>query len=112
MEKYSDVKEFIDNYKEKIADDFDNIEDYYLILRIDQMYRELEQVKLSYKKVLEQDFKETLLRQAFQARQNLYNTKSCNPRKRDLIDGINYAIEDLNKILVLQEVQNDTCEFW
>ena len=52
MEKYSDVKEFIDNYKEKIADDFDNIEDYYLILRIGQMYRELEQVKLSYEKLL------------------------------------------------------------
>lgn len=104
MNKYEDVKKFIDSYKEKRADDFDNIEDYYLILRIGQMYRELEQVKLSYEKVLEKDFKDILLQQMFQARQTLYNARNGNPRKQDLIDGINYAIKDLDKILVLKEV--------
>ncbi len=105
MNKYEDVKEFIDSYKGKIADDFDNIEDYYLILRIGQMYKELEQVKLSYEKVLEKDFKENLLHKVFQARQTLYNTRTYNARKQDLIDGINYAIRDLDKILVLKEVE-------
>lgn len=54
MEKYSDVKEFIDNYKEKIADDFDNIEDYYLILRIGQMYREEKNKNIKQKEIVNQ----------------------------------------------------------
>ena len=103
MNKYEDVKEFIDNYKGKIADDFDNIEDYYLVLRIAQMYRELEQIKLSYEKLL--NIKNgDMFKIMSRIRQTLYNARSCNPRKQDLIDGINYAIEDLNKILVLKEV--------
>ena len=84
MEKYSDVKEFIDNYKEKIADDFDNIEDYYLILRIGQMYRELEQVKLSYEKLLNTE-KGDIVKVMFQVRQSLYNARSGYPRKQELI---------------------------
>ena len=103
MNKYEDVKQFIDSYKGKIADDFDNIEDYYLILRTGQMYNELKQVKLSYEKVLKKDFKGVLLNQVFQARQTLYNAQSCNPRKQDLLNGINYAIKDLNKILELED---------
>lgn len=103
MNKYEDVKEFIDNYKGKIADDFDNIEDYYLVLKIAQMYRELEQIKLSYEKLL--NIKNGgMFKIMSRIRQTLYNARSGNPRKQDLIDGINYAIEDLNKILVLKEV--------
>ena len=45
-----------------------------------------------------------MVRVMFQARQDLYNARSGNPRKQDLIDGINYAIKDLDKILVLNEV--------
>lgn len=104
MNKYEDVKAYLNRNTNKCADDFDSISEYNLYLRIGQMYRELEQIKLSYEKVLEQDFKRTLLRQAFQARQTLYNTRSGNPRKQDLINGINYAIKDLDKILVLKEV--------
>lgn len=106
MEKYSDVKEFIDNYKEKIADDFDNIEDYYLILRIGQMYRELEQVKLSYEKLLNTE-KGDIVKVMFQARQSLYNARSGYPRKQELIYGINSAIKELNKILTLKEEEYD-----
>lgn len=106
MEKYNDVKEFIDNYKEKIADDFDNIEDYYLILRIGQMYRELEQVKLSYEKLLNTE-KGDIVKVMFQARQSLYNARSGYPRKQELIYGINSAIKELNKILTLKEEEND-----
>lgn len=105
MNKYEEVKKYLDKNFNKCADDFENIEDYHLMIRIGQMYRELEQVKLSYEKVLEKDFKGTLLRQTSKARQTLYNTINCNPRKQDLIDGINYAIKDLDKILVLKEVE-------
>ena len=105
MNKYEDVKKYIDKNSNKCADDFENIEDYHLMIRIGQMYRELEQVKLSYERVLEKDFKDELIRQTSQARQTLYNTRSGNPRKQDLIDGINYAIKDLDKILVLKEVE-------
>lgn len=102
MNKYKEVKEFIDSYSGKIADDFENIEDYHLMIRIGQMYRELEQVKLSYEKLLSTE-KGDMVKVMSQARQTLYNTRSGNPRKQDLIDGINYAIKDLNKILVLKE---------
>ncbi len=105
MNKYEDVKNYLDKNSNKCADDFENIEDYYLMIRIGQMYREFEQVKLSYERVLEKDFKDELIRQTSQARQTLYNTRSGNPRKQDLIDGINYAIKDLDKILDLKEVE-------
>lgn len=105
MNKYEDVKKYIDKNSNKCADDFENIEDYHLMIRISQMYRELEQLKLSYKKVLEEDFKCTLLRNVSQARQTLYNTRDIRFRKQDLIDSIDYAIKDLDKILVLKEVE-------
>ena len=54
--------------------------------------------------MLEKDFKDILLKRAFQARQTLYEAKNGNLRKQDLIDFINYAIKDLDKILVLKEV--------
>lgn len=104
MKKYEDVKMYLDRNSNKCADDFNSISDYLLYCRIGQMYRELEQVKLSYEKILEKDFKEISLRQISQARQALYNARSSNPRKQDLIDGINYAIKDLDNILVLKEV--------
>ena len=100
MNKYAEVKELIDRYKGKIADDFDNIDDYYLIIRIEQMYRELKQVKLSYERVLKTE-KGAMI----QARQNLYNARSSKSTKQELIDGINYAIKDLSEILVLEELE-------
>lgn len=103
MKKYEDVKMYLDSNSNKCADDFNSVSEYLLYCRIGQMYRELEQVKLSYEKVLEKDFKGILLRQVSQARQVLYNARSCNPRKQDLIDDINCAIKDLDKILVLKE---------
>lgn len=105
MNKYEDVKMYLDNNSNKCADDFNSVSDYLLYCRIGQMYRELEQIKLSYERVLKKDFKNELIRQTFQARQTLYNTRSGNPRKQDLIDGINYAIKDLDKILFLKEVE-------
>lgn len=104
MNKYEDVKMYLDNNSNKCADDFNSVSDYLLYCRIGQMYRELEQLKLSYEKVLEKDFKDILLKRAFQARQTLYEAKNGNLRKQDLIDFINYAIKDLDKILVLKEV--------
>lgn len=103
MHKYEEVKKLIDINSKKCADDFDNLEEYNLMIRIGQMYRELEQVKLSYEKLLNTEIGE-IIKIIVQARQTLYNTRDPNSRKRDLIDGIDYAIEDLNKILVLKEV--------
>lgn len=101
MRKYEKIKEFIDSYSEKSADDFDNVEDYNLILRIGQMYRELEQIKLSYEKLLNTEIG-SIVKIVFQARQTLYNSIGGNPRKSDLIFGIENAINDLNKILILE----------
>lgn len=103
MNKYEDVKAYLDRNTNKCADDFDSISEYNLYLRIGQMYRELEQVKLSYEK-LSNTKKSDMVKIMFQVRQDLYNARSCNPRKQDLIDGINYTIKDLDKILVLKEV--------
>ena len=102
MNKYEDVKMYLDNNSHKCADDFNSNSEYLLYLRIGQMYRELEQTKLSYEKVLEEDFKGNLLNKTFQARQTLYNARSGSPRKQDLLDGINFAINDLNEILNLK----------
>ena len=102
MNKYEDVKAYLDANSNKCADDFNSVSEYLLYLRIGQMYRELEQVKLSYERVLEKDFKGTLLNKTFQARQNLYNARIGNPRKQDLLDGINYAINDLDEVLNLE----------
>lgn len=103
MRKYEDVKMYLDNNSHKCADEFNSSSEYLLYLKIGQMYRELEQVKLSYERLLEKDFKGTLIRKVYQARQNLYNARSRNPRKQDLIDGINYAINNLNEILDLEK---------
>ena len=103
MNKYEDVKAYLDRNTNKCADDFDSISEYNLYLRIGQMYRELEQCKLAYEKLLNTE-KGDMVKIMFQARQDLYNARSYNPRKQDLIDGINYAIKDLDKILVLNEV--------
>lgn len=108
MRVYKEVKEYLDKRLEKCADEFEDLKEYHLLHRIKQMYYELYQVQLSYEKVLEKDFKGTLLKKAFQARQNLYNARSGNPRKQDLIDGINYAIDDLNEILNLEEDLKDS----
>ena len=48
MNKYEDVKMYLDNNSNKCADDFNSVSDYLLYCRIGQMYRELEQCKLSY----------------------------------------------------------------
>lgn len=103
MNKYEDVKMYIDNNSNKCADDFNNISDYLLYCRIGQMYRELEQVKLSYEKLLNTE-KGDIVKVMFQARQSLYNVRSGYPRKQELIYGINCAIKELNKILILKEV--------
>lgn len=103
MKKYEDVKMYLDSNSNKCADDFNNISDYLLYCRIGQMYRELEQVKLSYEKLLNTE-KGDMVKSMLQARQDLYNTRSCNPRKQDLINGISLAIKGLDKILVLKEV--------
>lgn len=108
MRVYEEVKEYLDKELEKSGDYFkDDLKAYHLICRMKQMYNELYQVKLSYEKVLEQDFKGRLLEKAFQARQGLYNTRCGHPRKQDLIDGINFAIEDLNEILNLETTTKD-----
>lgn len=104
MNKYEDVKTYLDRNSNKCADDFNSVSEYHLYCRIGQLYRELEQVKLSYEKLLNTE-KGNMVKIMFQARQDLYNARSCNPRKQDLIDGINYAIKDLDKILNLKEVE-------
>ena len=104
MNKYEDVKTYLDRNSNKCADDFNSVSEYHLYCRIGQLYRELEQVKLSYEKLLNTE-KGDMVKIMFQVRQDLYNARSCNPRKQDLIDGINYAIKDLDKILNLKEVE-------
>lgn len=105
MNKYEDIKTYLDRNSNKCADDFNTISEYLLYCKIGQMYRELEQVKLSYERVLKKDFKDELIKKVFDARNTLSSARSGNPRKQDLIDGINYAIKDLDKILILKELE-------
>ena len=104
MNKYDEVKKYIDS-QSLIADDYENMDDYNLVIRIGQMYRELKQIKLSYERVLKTK-KGELIRTMVQARQTLYNAMCGQHRKQDLIDGINFAIKDLDEILVLEKLEN------
>lgn len=105
MKKYEQVKKFIDS-QSLIADDYKNIDDYNLVIRISQMYNELKQIKLSYERVLKTE-KGELIRAMIQARQSLYNASGSQSTKQELRNGIDYAIQDLNKILVLEEVEDE-----
>ena len=70
---------------------------------IEQKCKELEQYRLSYENALKEDFKGDLLKGLYKVRQTLFNTRCCNPRKQDLLDGINCAIKILDEIIVLKE---------
>lgn len=72
---------------------------------IEQKCRESEQYRLSYENALKEDFKDDLLKGIYKIRQILFNARSCNPRKQDLLDGINYAIKISDEIIVLKEVE-------
>lgn len=56
MYKYSDIKKFIDNNSGKAKEIYTI--DYNLLCRINQMYHELEGLKLCYERVLENQQKE------------------------------------------------------
>ena len=103
MNKYVEIKEFIDS-QSFLVDDYASVKEYNLALRISQMYHELNQLMLSYEKLLNTD-KGYMAKIMSQVRQTLYNTICGKPRKQDLIDGINFAIEDLDKILVLEKLE-------
>ena len=70
---------------------------------IESKCRELERYRLSYENALKEDFKGDLLKGIYKVRQTLLNARSCNPRKHDLLNGINYAIKILDEIIVLKE---------
>lgn len=108
MRIYSDAKKFIqDKRKEYSKDTLNYSKEFQMFCRLEQMYNELYQLKLSYQKVLEEDFKEKMIRTMIQAKQTLYNTCHHNSRKQDLIDGINFAIKQLNEILVLENKEEN-----
>lgn len=100
MNKYTDIKNLIDNNGGEAKDNYTI--DYNLLCRISQLYHELEGLKLCYERVLENNFKKDYMNWVSKAKQCLYNTKCGNPRKQDLIDGINWAIEDLEKATTIE----------
>ena len=103
MYKYSDLRKYIDEKQIEYTDNIEHSRDYNMFCRMGQMYHELEYLKLSYEKVLEEDFKGNLIRQVYQAKQSLYNSKGG--RKEDLIFGINRALEELDKITSLDKAK-------
>lgn len=101
MYKYSDIKKIIDNNSGKAKEIYTI--DYNLLCRINQMYHELEGLKLCYERVLEKNFKKEYMSWISHAKQCLYNTRCGNPRKKDLIDGVNWAIEYLEKATTVEK---------
>lgn len=101
MYKYENIKEFIDSNIGRSKEKYEI--DYNLLCRISQMYHELENLKLCYERVLEKNFKKEYISWVSHAKQCLYNTRSGMPLKQDLIDGINWAIEDLEKATTIEK---------
>lgn len=101
MYKYESIKEFIDSNIGQSKEKYEI--DYNLLCRISQMYHELENLKLCYERVLEKNFKKEYMSWVGHAKQCLYNTRGGNPRKQDLIDGINWAIEYLEKATTIEK---------
>lgn len=98
MRVYEEVKEYLD---ESLAKD-NEPKKYQLLLRIQQMYRELYQLKLSYKRVIQEDFKEELINGIYSARQTLYNYNHKSYNKGDILQGMNFAIDTLNELVNLE----------
>ena len=98
MRVYEEVKEYLD---ENLAKD-NEPKKYQLLLRIQQMYRELYQLKLSYKRVIQEDFKEELINSIYSARQTLYNYNHKSYKKEDILQGMNFAIDTLNELVNLE----------
>lgn len=98
MRVYAEVKEYLD---ESLTKD-NEPRKYQLLLRIQQMYRELYQLKLSYKRVIQEDFKEELINGIYSARQTLYNYNHKSYKKEDILQGMNFAIDTLNELIVLE----------
>ena len=98
MRVYKEVKEYLD---ESLAKD-NEPKKYQLLLRIQQMYRELYQLKLGYKRVIQEDFKEELINGIYSARQTLYNYNHKSYKKEDILQGINFAIDTLNELINLE----------
>lgn len=101
MKVYEEIKEYLDN-KSNCADDYENVKDYYLICRIRQMYNELYQLKLAYKKVTEKDCKDNLINGIHHARQTLYNYNHKSYKKEKILQGMHFAIESLSELLNLK----------
>ena len=98
MRVYEEVKEYLD---ESLAKD-NEPKKYQLLLRIQQMYKELYQLKISYKRVIQEDFKEVLINGIYSARQTLYNYNHKSYKKEDILQGMNFAIDTLNDLIVLE----------
>lgn len=98
MRIYEEVKQYLDESLAKGNEP----RTYQLLLRIQQMYRELYQLKLSYKKVIQEDFKEQLINGIFCARQTLYNYNHKSYKKEDILQGMQFAINTLNELLNLE----------
>ena len=98
MRVYEEVKEYLD---ESLAKD-NEPKKYQLLLRIQQMYRKLYQLKLGYKRVVQKDFKGKLINGIYSARQTLYNYNHKSYKKEDILQGMNFAIDTLNKLVNLE----------
>ena len=98
MRVYEEVKKYLD---ESLTKDNES-KKYQLLLRIEQMYRELYQLKLGYKRVIQEDFKEELINGIYSARQTLYNYNHKSYKKEHILQGMNYAIDTLNKLINLE----------
>ena len=98
MRVYEEVKEYLD---ESLTKD-NEPKKYQLLLRIQQMYRELYQLKLSYKRVIQEDFKEELINGIYNVRQTLYNYNHKSYKKEDILQGMNFAIDTLNELVNLE----------
>ena len=98
MRVYEEVEEYLD---ESLTKD-NEPKKYQLLLRIQQMYRELYQLKLSYKKAIQKDFKEELINGIYSARQTLYNYNHKSYKKEDILQGMNFAINTLNELVNLE----------
>ena len=99
MRVYEEVKQYLDENLSKGNEP----KEYQLLLRIQQMYRELYQLKLSYKRVTQKDFKEELINGIYSARQTLYNYKHKGYKKEDILQGMSFAIDILNELVTLKE---------
>ena len=98
MRVYEEVKKYLD---ESLAKD-NEPKKYQLLLRIQQMYRELYQLKLNYKRIIQEDFKEELINGIYSARQTLYNYNHKSYKKEDILQGMNFAIDTLNELVNLE----------